>query len=147
MGYKRGTGAFNARPAPEELFDEGTSRFALATADVQLNAPFQLGAQRLRWNSQLRVQHNFTRLTVQDQFSIGGRYTVRGFDGESSLMAERGWLLRNELGWMLGQSAQEAYLGIDHGRVGGPGSQWLPGKSLTGAVIGLRGQAPGWAPG
>ena len=147
LGYKRGTGAFNARPAPEELFDEGTSRFALATADVQLNAPFQLGAQRLRWNSQLRVQHNFTRLTVQDQFSIGGRYTVRGFDGESSLMAERGWLLRNELGWMLGQSAQEAYLGIDHGRVGGPGSQWLPGKSLTGAVIGLRGQAPGWAHG
>ena len=31
-------------------------------------------------------------------FSIGGRYTVRGFDGEASLMGERGWLLRNDIG-------------------------------------------------
>lgn len=147
LGYKRGTGAFRARRAPEELFGEGTSRFALATADIQLNVPFKVGRQKMRWNSQWRAQHNFTRLTIQEQFSIGGRYTVRGFDGESSLIADRGWLWRNELGWMLGDSAQEAYLGLDHGRVGGASSDWLLGKSLTGAVLGLRGQGTGWARG
>lgn len=147
LAYKRGTGAFGAQSAPEELFGEGTSRFALATADLSINAPFLLGGQKLRWNSQWRWQHSFTRLTVQDQFSIGGRYTVRGFDGESSLLAERGWFARNELGWALGASGQEAYVGLDHGRVSGQGSQHLPGKSLTGAVVGLRGQGKGWVQG
>ncbi len=37
-------------------------------------------------------------LTQQDKLSIGGRYTVRGFDGELSLSGEKGWLWRNELG-------------------------------------------------
>lgn len=147
LAYKRGTGAFGAQSAPEELFGEGTSHFALATADLSINAPFTLGGQKLRWNSQWRWQHSFTRLTVQDQFSIGGRYTVRGFDGENSLLAERGWFTRNELGWALGASGQEAYVGLDYGRVNGQGSQHLPGKSLTGAVVGLRGQGKGWAQG
>ena len=147
LAYKRGTGALGAQPAPEELFGEGTSRFALATADLHVNAPFTLGSQKLRWNSQWRWQHNFTHLTIQDQFSIGGRYSVRGFDGENNLLAERGWFARNELGWALGASGQEAYLGLDHGRVSGQGSQRLPGKSLTGAVAGLRGQGKGWARG
>ncbi|MDO4796130.1 MAG: ShlB/FhaC/HecB family hemolysin secretion/activation protein [Brachymonas sp.] len=147
LAYKRGTGALGAQPAPEDLFGEGTSRFALATADLSIHAPFTLGGQKLRWSSQWRWQHSFTRLTVQDQFGIGGRYSVRGFDGESSLLAERGWFTRNELGWALGASGQEAYLGLDHGRVSGPGSQHLLGKSLTGAVAGLRGQGKGWARG
>ena len=74
-----------------------------------------------------------------DRFSIGGRYTVRGFDGESVLMAERGWLIRNDLGWSLGNSGQELYLGLDHGQVGGASADLLGGGRLTGAVIGLRG--------
>ena len=74
-----------------------------------------------------------------DRFSIGGRYTVRGFDGESVLMAERGWLIRNDLGMILGDSRQELYLGLDHGQVGGPSADLLVGKRLTGAVLGLRG--------
>ncbi len=40
-------------------------------------------------------------LITQDRFSIGGRYTVRGFDGETTLIGERGWLLRNDLGLSL----------------------------------------------
>lgn len=147
LGYKRGTGAFRSEAAPEETFGEGTSRFSLWTMDAALNAPFKLGEQYLRYYGSWRWQHNRTPLTPQDRFSIGGRYTVRGFDGESTLMAERGWLLRNELGLMLGSSGQELYAGVDYGRVGGPSSQWLLGKSLAGAVLGLRGGGFTWAPG
>lgn len=147
LGYKRGTGAFNSEAAPEEAFGEGTSRFALWTMDASLNAPFKLGEQNLRYSGSWRWQHNRTPLTPQDRFSIGGRYTVRGFDGESTLMAERGWLLRNELGLMLGNSGQELYAGVDYGRVSGPSARWLLGNSLAGAVVGLRGGGFGWAPG
>jgi hemolysin activation/secretion protein len=89
LAYRRGTGAFESLPAPEEPFGEGTSRMKLATADVQFVAPFKLGEQSLRYNASWRAQWNYTPLVPQDRFAIGGRYTVRGFDGEVSLSGER----------------------------------------------------------
>lgn len=77
--------------------------------------------------------------TSVDRFAIGGCYTVRGFDGESSLSAERGWLIRNDPSAALGESGQAVYVGLDHGEVSGPSSELLVGKRLTGAVLGLRG--------
>ncbi|MBT2324086.1 ShlB/FhaC/HecB family hemolysin secretion/activation protein [Variovorax paradoxus] len=143
LAYRRGTGAFGALPAPEEPFGEGTSRFRLITAELGLNAPFELGAQKLRYSGLWRGQWNRTPLTPQDRFSIGGRYSVRGFDGEASLMGERGWLVRNDLGWALGASGAELYVGIDYGRVGGLSTELLAGRHLAGGVIGLRGALKG----
>ncbi|WP_307688823.1 ShlB/FhaC/HecB family hemolysin secretion/activation protein [Variovorax ginsengisoli] len=143
LAYRRGTGAFGALPAPEEFFGEGTSRLKLYTADVNLNAPFQLGSQKLRYTALWRTQWNRTPLTPQDRFSIGGRYTVRGFDGETSLMGERGWILRNDLGIALGQSGAELYAGVDYGEVGGPSTQYLLGRHLAGGAVGLRGAFKG----
>jgi hemolysin activation/secretion protein len=144
LAYKRGTGGFGSRAAPEEEFGEGTSRLKLYTADISLNAPFKLGEQKLRYSGLIRAQWNRTPLTPQDRFSIGGRYTVRGFDGETSLMGERGWLLRNDIGWAIpwgaGQSGAELYAGMDYGHVGGRSTVDLLGRHLAGAVIGVRGQ-------
>ncbi len=139
LNYRRGTGALGAITAPEELFNEGTSRFKLVTADASLNAPFRLAGQQFRYAGLWRAQWNSTPLTPLDQFAIGGRYTVRGFDGETSLLAERGWLIRNDLGWAVGQSGAEAYMGIDYGHVAGPSARWLQAGHLTGGVIGVRG--------
>jgi len=139
LAYRRGTGAFSALHAPEEAFGEGTARPEIITTENSLTLPFKLGEQSLRYNGSWRAQWNWTPLVSQDRFSIGGRYTVRGFDGESVLMAERGWLIRNELGLALGESGQEFYIGVDHGEVGGPSADLLIGKRLTGAVLGLRG--------
>lgn len=138
LAYRRGTGAFGALPAPEEGFGEGTSRGRIITADAQLTLPMQWGGQALRYSAAWRAQWNRSPLVPQDRFSIGGRYTVRGFDGELSLTGERGWLLRNELAVAMG-SGIESYVGIDHGRVGGPSTRWLLGDRLTGMALGLRG--------
>jgi len=139
FALRQGTGAFGARRAPEEAFGEGTSRLRLMTADVSLDLPFKLGDQKLRYAGQWRAQWNQTQLTPQDRFGIGGRYTVRGFDGETSLLGERGWLLRNDIGWAVGQSGAELYAGIDYGRVGGRSVAWLLGNHLAGGVVGVRG--------
>ena len=141
------SGAFGSLAAPEQAFGEGTSRFALISADANLSLPFRLGAQALRFNSQWRVQQHRTPLTPQDRFAIGGRYSVRGFDGEQNLAGESGWLTRNELAAALGDSGQELYLGIDAGQVRGPSSAQLLGRSLAGAVLGWRGAGSGWAQG
>ena len=136
--YQRGTGAFGSLPAPGEAFGEGTSRFQIVTADAELKVPFAVGEQPLRYLGQWRLQHNFTPLAPLERFSIGGRYTVRGFN-DTGLSADRGWLIRNELELPLGGSGQALYAGLDYGRVGGPSSEWLLGKELGGVALGLRG--------
>ena len=148
LAFKHGTGGFGARTSPQEIAHrndpseplDGTSRMKLYTAEVSLNAPFKLGEQKLRYSGLIRAQWNRTPLTPQDRFSIGGRYTVRGFDGETSRMGERGWLIRNDVGWAMGQSGAELYVGADYGHVGGRSTVDLLGRSLAGAVIGVRGQ-------
>ncbi|MFQ1065045.1 ShlB/FhaC/HecB family hemolysin secretion/activation protein [Bordetella trematum] len=143
LAYRRGTGAFHAMAAPEEAFGEGTSRMKVVTADVQWIVPLRLGAQRARYIGSWRAQWDRTPLVPQDRFAIGGRYTVRGFDGELTLMGERGWVWRNELALLLG-AGQELYVGVDQGHVGGASTRWLLGRNLAGAVIGLRGGAKGF---
>jgi hemolysin activation/secretion protein len=144
LAYRRGTGAFDAMRAPEEEFGDGTSRFKIVTADLNLSVPMRIsapwGAQTVRYTMSARGQWNDTALTFQDQFSIGGRYSVRGFDGEMTLLSESGWLVRNELGFALGASGQEAYLGADYGEVGGRSTRRLLGKRLAGAAMGMRGR-------
>jgi hemolysin activation/secretion protein len=141
LATKLGTADFDSIAAPEEAFNEGTSKFGLWSLDASASVPWQAMGQKLRYNAALHVQGNSTPLTPQDRTAIGGRYTVRGFDGESSLAAERGWTLRNDFSIALGESGQKAYLGLDAGEVGGPSSERLLGNTLSGGVLGLRGSA------
>jgi len=143
LNQRQGTGVFGARRAPEELFDEGTSRMRLTTTNIQLTIPFKAANQSLRYVGNVRAQWNQTLLVPQDRFLIGGRYSVRGFDGTNLLSADRGWVIRNEMAVALGSSGHETYVGIDHGAVSGRNSKNLIGTSLTGAVWGLRGSLKG----
>ncbi|MFC7208512.1 ShlB/FhaC/HecB family hemolysin secretion/activation protein [Comamonas endophytica] len=142
LAFKRGTGAFGALRAPEEPWGEGSSRMKLHVVDLALSRPFTLAGTRLRWSTAWHAQWNGTPLTPQDRIGIGGRYTVRGFDGESTLLAERGRYWRNEVALPLAVGA-EAFVALDTGRVSGPSAQYLAGRPLTGAALGLRGTGRG----
>lgn len=145
LGYRQGIKGLGSLAAPEEAFGEGTSLYRLATAAVTLQTPWALGEQTLRYMGSLRLQKHFTRLTPQDRFSIGGRYSVRGFDNAASLTAESGFVWRNELVWAIKDMPYAMpYLGLDFGQVSGPSAENLPGKRLIGAVLGLRGQLTGF---
>jgi len=143
LAYRRGTGAFGSMPAPEEAFNEGTARPSFFTSDVQFRVPFDFADQHFQYRSNWRGQWNRSTLVPQDRFAIGGRYTVRGFDGENTLTGERGWIFRNEIGLSLGDLLPETYLALDHGVVDGPTSRLLVGKRLTGAALGWRGNFKG----
>lgn len=142
LSYRIGTHRMGTMPAPEEALGDGTSLPKIINADLSLALPFSLHGSRFQYQANLRGQWNRTPLIPQDRFAIGGRYTVRGFDGEASLAAERGWLMRNELAWIFG-SGQQLYLGADYAEVAGPTSAALVGDRLAGAVAGARGQAGG----
>lgn len=138
LHYKRGTRLGNALPAAEEDFGEGTGKMKILTADADLNLPFALGQHQLQYDTKLHAQWNRSPLLTQDQIAIGGRNTVRGFDGEISLSAERGWYWRNELAWQY-QPRHSFYIAADMGHVSGRSAAHLLGQTLAGTAIGLRG--------
>lgn len=139
LANRRGTGAFGALPSPEEPFGEGSARAGIWTVGVQLGVPFRLGDLGFRYLAAGRLQRSDGPLVPQDRFAIGGRYTVRGFDGEMLLTGDRGWLWRNDLALSLRDTGAELYLGADAGAVSGRSTTHLIGRRLAGGVIGVRG--------
>lgn len=53
---------------------------------------------------------------------------MRGFDGEQTLSAENGIIIRNELSVAIPELRLEPYLGLDLGHVWGPSDEYLLGK-------------------
>lgn len=138
LAYKQGTGIMDTQRVPEEEFNEGTSRMRLWTADISTYIPFNIKNQRFGIESSLHGQYNKTPLLTTDKISIGGRNTVRGFDGETTLTAEKGFYWRNDLSYAYLPSHQ-VYVGYDYGRVSGESKEYLLGQSLSGAAVGVKG--------
>ncbi|EHP5234862.1 ShlB/FhaC/HecB family hemolysin secretion/activation protein [Escherichia coli] len=140
VSWQRGTRWFGAQPAPEEIFGEATALSKILQLNASFNLPFTLAGQPFSYSFRYQRQLSNTPLTPQEQFAIGNRWTVRGFDGERTLNASNGWYIRNDLAWRTPLPEQALYLGMDYGEVGGAGSEYLVGRHLAGGVVGLRGQ-------
>jgi hemolysin activation/secretion protein len=139
LAHRWGTPWFGAQDEAGKLpSDTPTTRYHLWIFDSSYNIPIKIGEQDGRYTLTIRAQTTGDVLYATDYFSIGNRYTVRGFDGEQTLAAEKGWFIQNEVSLPLMQG-HEIYAGIDYGAVSGPSSAWLAGKHLTGSVLGLRG--------
>lgn len=146
--FRQGTGAFGAIPAPEELFGEGTSRMRMSQLQLRYQTALPWPSEHGTgpgFTSTWRSQWAHTPLTPQDRFCFGGRNTVRGFDGVSSMCGDSGWFIRNELTFALPQVPVQLYAGVDGGKArgafAGP-SAWLLGW-VAGARATLRTRAPG----
>ncbi|MFW1860309.1 ShlB/FhaC/HecB family hemolysin secretion/activation protein [Acinetobacter baumannii] len=146
LDYRHGTGAFDALLAPEEqikdvdknpLPPEGYSRAPIWSADLRFQMPFQLldtpAQYRLNW----RGQYAPRVLVPNDRFYIGGRYSVRGFDGELMLSGDNGQYLQQEISVNTQIPNTQFYMAVDQGWVNGENS--IAGqRHLMGSVVGLR---------
>ncbi|WNC89044.1 ShlB/FhaC/HecB family hemolysin secretion/activation protein [Paraburkholderia sp. FT54] len=140
LAYRQGVGGFGATADPHP--DGPTYRYHMAVLDANLSVPFAVATQNFRYVTTVHGQFTNDTLFYLDDLTIGSRYTVRGFDGETMLAAEKGFYWRNELQWPVFQTGQTLYAGIDYGRVFGPNTASLAGTQLAGAVIGIRGGLP-----
>lgn len=140
LAYRQGIGGLGATADPYP--DGPTYRFHMAVLDANLSVPFAVGSQRFAYVGTIHGQFTNDTLFYIDDLTIGSRYTVRGFDGNTMLAGEKGFYWRNELQWPVFQTGQTLYAGIDYGRVFGPGTEYLAGTQLAGAVIGIRGGVP-----
>lgn len=118
-----------------------TYYYKLETLDATLSVPFSVAGFPLRYTATVRAQNSPNVLYPTEYFSIGSRYTVRGFDGDTMLAAEKGVFMRNDLEFPLQRFGQAFYIGLDGGEVFGPEANNLLGRRLVGGVIGLRGSA------
>lgn len=138
LGFKASLPSLSSAPGLIVGAPDWNGHYSIETVNASITLPFQLAGLNLRHQSSFRAQHSPTLLPSTEYFSIGNRYSVRGFDGATTLAAENGWLLRNDLTWSIGQTGQDVYLALDHGRVGGANADLLLGRALTGMALGWR---------
>ena len=121
--------------------DAPKTRYRLWLFDMDYIHPFTFGHRPATFTTSLHGQWtmNEQRLYGVDMISMGGRYTVRGFDGETTLMGTNGWYLRNEFATKFPKQKAELYLGLDVGAVYGYGADLYNGHVLAGATLGVRG--------
>ena len=117
------------------------TRYRLWLFDMDYIHPFTFSHRPATFTTSLHGQWtmNEQRLYGVDMISMGGRYTVRGFDGEVTLMGTNGWYLRNEFATKFPKQQTELYLGLDVGAVYGYGADLYNGHVLAGATLGIRG--------
>ncbi|SIT68752.1 hemolysin activation/secretion protein [Burkholderia sp. b13] len=140
LAYRHGLGWLGATPALPRGYP--TYRLRMASLDANLSVPFTLASQPLRYVSAAHGQFTNDRLFYLDSLTIGSRYTVRGFDGETMLAGERGFYWRNELQAPIAHTGQHAYAALDYGQVFGPLTRGQDGTRLVGTALGLRGTVP-----
>ncbi len=139
--YRKGVGGWGAEKHPwEDGIDYGTPRYGLWGTEFNLTAPVTLGGRSGTYTVRLVGQYASMRLTTADQISIGGHYTVRGFDGERNLSGEYGAYIQQDVSIPIANGQLTPYMGLDAGFVGGPSTEYELGRVLVGAVLGLRGQ-------
>ncbi|MGX9190128.1 ShlB/FhaC/HecB family hemolysin secretion/activation protein [Stenotrophomonas sp. Ker107b] len=117
-----------------------TFRYRITTLDIGVGAPVLQGPRPIYWNSALRYQWTSDPLYGAEFISIGGRYTVNGFDGEVMMGGATGGYWRNSLNFSLHRRFSP-YVGVDVGHIASNAVQGIAGGDMVGAHVGVRGQA------
>ena len=143
LALRQGVGWHDAQDdLPDTGPDSPTLRPRLWVHSAQWSTRLTPGWGFRDYTLSVRGQRTHDATLSIDQIAIGGRGSVRGFSGDTVLMAESGLVLRNE--WVAplpaGGAPLQLVLGLDWGRVWGPSAQLLSGQSLAGIALGLRGQ-------
>ena len=140
LAHRFGLGWLGAQK--EKPYDDAPKTlYRMWLLDVDFVHPFEFCHRPATFTTSFHGQYTMDdmRLYGVDMISMGNRYTVRGFDGEVTLMGTNGWYLRNELSTRFPKQKAELYLGLDVGAVYGYGADLYNGHTLMGAAVGLRG--------
>ena len=140
VAIKQGVGWFGSQP--EYGNGAPSTRFTQLLVDVDYQIPRIWGHRPASITSSFHGQWTLgdKRLFSRDMISLGNRYTVQGFDGENTLMAESGWYMRNEVASYIPKWKSSVYANIDFGAVYGPSTEVFTGKFIAGNSLGIRGQ-------
>ena len=116
IAYRRGVDLFGAQDdEPGQPRELPTARYGIGTLDMALSAAL---TDRVGYRAAFRVQISDRALYGPDLFSVGGPYTVRGYESDRSLLSRSGFYLRQEATYRVSDAVQP-YALVDVGRVRG----------------------------
>lgn len=134
LGCKFNLPWFNSEEDAAQL----VSNYRIWQFTANMNRPFKIGKIKTKYKTTLSAQYATNNIYPSDEFTIGGRYSVRGFDGKNNLSGENGFYWQNEIAFPNGRG--EYYCGLDIGYIDG---EYLQGgykaNTLIGSVLGMRG--------
>lgn len=139
IGYQRAAHWFGEEADAEEVVGSADAQARIITLSLDGTLPFKMAGQSMSYEPHFMKQISPDRLTQPDKFTIGNRWTVRGFDGETTLYADKGWYQRNDINLNLSEWGMQPYLGFDYGEVSGSKDDYWSGKHIAGAAVGVRG--------
>ena len=138
LGVQRSLPWLSSMPTPEEKAGLYSKLSRIIHADLQALMKFESTGDKFSYAPHINIQISPDILSADNQFNIGNRWTVRGFDGERTLSGNQGWYWRNDFIWDMPAPERQLYLGIDVGRITGT-EQYGNGKVMSGATVGIRG--------
>lgn len=139
ISMNKGSGAFRALPVPEQFYSHVDSRPLIWLIDSNYRLPFQIGQHQFGYNIHLNAQYSQDHLAPNDQFIIGDRYAVRGFDGKRLLAGNKGGVIGQEVYYKLPtQNPHQIYLAVDSGFVSRDGLSTSGYDHAIGGVLGYR---------
>lgn len=149
LGFIHGVPILGAKRDKNPARDEPRAQFSKTTFYGSYQRPFQINGIDMAWVTNVSGQWSPHTLYSAEQFSIGSRYTVRGFH-DDSLVGDTGGYMRNELTLNLPNVQEkypvahdwlgnvQLYAGYDAGVIRHDRKSLEEKGSLQGAVIGLR---------
>ncbi|MCP3668055.1 MAG: ShlB/FhaC/HecB family hemolysin secretion/activation protein [Gammaproteobacteria bacterium] len=124
--------------AHQKLTEPDAPQVEFTRVDLELgySHSWPIAGRVLSYDGVWRGQYSGDYLYSAEQISLGGLFTVRGY--EHAISGDSGWYLRNELSLPLWESGASqyanGYLSFDYGEV-----DWIAGEeNLSGVGIGLR---------
>lgn len=153
LTHKQGTAAFGSKASPESNINhaEASPQFrmyraaaypTLLTVNAAYQEPFSIAKQNMHYHLAGKAQWTHNKLIPQDQFSLGGRYSVRGFSGKSGVSGNKGATLQQTVSWHIPNSYHQLYWGLDRGWVSGGGVFYQQNHQLIGSVLGFKAYYP-----
>lgn len=144
MSLHQGLNIFDATSLIGGDNEVAQSDYRFYSLNASINYPFSVFEKKMNYTGVFFTQYAETLIYSLDSFSIGGRYTIRGFNSNNGVNSDNGWRLRNDvlIPFNIGNIHLNNYYGFDVGQIYGEKSGSKENESdhvLAGLTIGIKG--------
>ena len=145
MSLHQGLNIFGATSLIGDENETVQSDYRFYSLNASINYPFSFFDKKMNYTGVFFTQYAETLIYSLDSFSIGGRYTVRGFNSNEGVNSDNGWRLKNDVLIPLNiwNIHLNNYYGFDVGQVYSEKSGSKEDESdhvLAGLTIGVKGE-------
>lgn len=141
LAYQRFVPWFGASETADMQTGDVSKQSHIFSLDVNYTRLINVKSVDAWYDLKFNAQYSPGALTLQDQYFIGSRWSVRGFENSTGLYGNKGFYVQNNINFATGFKNVEWYLGIDYGQIWGEVTQSgaYNSKQLLGTATGFKG--------